>query len=40
MIYENKDKYNGDWKNDKYEGYGIYIWANGNKYEGEWKNSK
>ena len=33
--------YIGDFKNDKYSGQGIYIWADGkNKYAGEWKNDK
>ena len=28
------------WRNDKANGYGIYIHANGSKYEGEWKDDK
>ncbi len=33
--------YSGDFKNDKYNGQGIYTWADGkNKYVGEWKNDK
>lgn len=31
--------YTGDWKNDKKEGYGIYVWDDGQKYEGYWKNN-
>ena len=28
----------GAWKDDKANGYGIYLHANGAKYEGEWKD--
>jgi hypothetical protein len=28
--------YEGDWKNDKMEGYGIYNYSNGDVYEGQW----
>jgi len=28
--------YEGDWKNDKMEGYGIYNYSNGDVYEGLW----
>jgi hypothetical protein len=27
----------GEWKNDKADGYGVYIHLNGAKYEGYWK---
>ena len=30
--------YWGDWKEDKKEGMGTYVWENQQKYEGEWKN--
>lgn len=30
--------YDGEWKNDKMEGYGIYHYSNGDIYEGKWKN--
>ena len=38
---ENKNKrqrYEGDFKNDKPNGRGILYWNDGSKYEGEWKN--
>ena len=28
-------KYNGEWKNDKATGNGIFIYSNGDKYEGK-----
>ncbi len=31
--------YTGDWKNDKREGYGIYLWQDGQRFEGFWKNN-
>ena len=39
-IWENGDKYVGEWKNDKYHGQGTFTWENGDKYVGEWKNNK
>ena len=41
-VYSWKDgrKYEGDYNQDKKEGFGIYTWANGRKYVGEWKNGK
>ena len=32
--------YEGEFKDDKREGKGVYIWKDGEKYEGEWKNDK
>jgi len=29
-IWENGDKYEGDWKDDERVGEGILTWANGN----------
>ena len=35
-YYKNgKIKYEGDFINDKYEGYGKYIWENGEYYIGK-----
>jgi 4-amino-4-deoxy-L-arabinose transferase-like glycosyltransferase len=30
--------YSGDWKNDKRNGLGTYVWEDGQKYVGHWKN--
>ena len=40
MIHADGDIYEGEWKDDKANGYGIYIHVNGAKYEGEWLNDK
>ena len=31
--------YEGGWKEDKMEGYGIYHYSNGDRYEGNWVNN-
>ena len=36
----NKDQYEGEYKNEKREGYGKYIWENGEYYIGQWLNDK
>ena len=40
MYYNNGEKYDGKWKNDKKEGKGIFYYFNGDKYDGEWKDDK
>ena len=37
FIYVDGGVYEGDWDNDKANGYGIYT-RNGRIYEGEWRN--
>jgi len=37
-LFENGEKYDGNFKNRKYNGYGEINFANGQKYVGEWKN--
>ena len=32
---DNGDKYDGNWRNDKMHGRGIYTWADERKYEGD-----
>ena len=39
-VFENGDKYIGEWKNHQYDGNGIYIYSNGEKYVGEFKKNK
>lgn len=33
-----KNRYIGEWNNDKKNGYGIFFYSDGSKYEGEWLN--
>ena len=32
--------YQGDYVNNKKQGYGVYIWPNGKKYLGNWINNE
>jgi hypothetical protein len=34
------DKYDGEYKDDKKNGLGVYTWADGDKYDGEYKDDK
>ena len=38
MYYKNGDRYEGDWKNDKKEGKGIYYYKNGDREMGDFSN--
>ena len=40
LLWNDGDRYEGDFKNDKKEGKGIYYWNDGNRYEGDFKNDK
>ena len=33
-------RYEGQYKDDKKDGYGIFEWGEGKKYKGQWKNGK
>jgi hypothetical protein len=35
-----QETYEGDWSNDKMEGYGIYRYSNGDIFDGEWKDNQ
>ena len=37
-IYPHGGKYEGDWRNGKYNGQGTLTYPNGDKYVGEWKD--
>ena len=39
-IWDNGDKYVGEWKDDKQHGQGTLTYADGNKYVGEYKDHK
>ena len=32
--------YQGEYVNDKKDGYGVYTWADGRKYQGQWMDGK
>lgn len=34
-----QESYEGDWKEDKMDGFGVYYYSNGDIYEGEWKDN-
>ena len=38
MYYSDGGKYDGDWKNDKMNGKGVYYNSNGDKIEGMWND--
>merc|ERR1712048_1552040 len=39
-MYENGDKYEGEWKNGNRDGRGHYVSLDGWNYKGEWKANK
>ena len=36
MTHANDDVYQGQWKNGKANGYGVFVDTNGSMYEGQW----
>ncbi len=39
-VFDNGDRYTGDFKYGKRHGYGTYLWKSGEKYEGEFSYDK
>ena len=39
QIWDDEAKYQGEWKDNKFEGYGIYYYPDGKIYMGQWSNS-
>ncbi|HNU91976.1 MAG TPA: hypothetical protein PKO25_08895 [Spirochaetota bacterium] len=40
LIYASGNRYEGDFKDGKFDGKGVIIFTNGARYEGDWKNDK
>lgn len=40
VKYSNGDIYQGEWKNCKKDGTGLYIWADKSEYYGSWKEDE
>lgn len=40
MIHSDGETYEGEWKDDKTHGFGIYVHLDGAKYEGQWVEDK
>lgn len=38
MSHANGDVYQGEWKDGKAHGYGVFVDLDGSMYEGQWKN--
>lgn len=37
-VHEDSSIYEGEWKDGRKHGYGIYYYGEGDKYEGWWQN--
>lgn len=40
VKFKNGVIYDGEWKGNVREGFGVQIWPDGAKYEGQWFNNK
>jgi hypothetical protein len=40
LIHADGDIYEGEWKDDKAHGFGVYQHSDGAKYEGQWAMDK
>ena len=40
MRYRFGDKYEGEWRHDRFDGRGVYTHDNGDVYEGQWKDGR
>ena len=39
FMYPNNNRYDGEFVENKKEGYGVLQYANGERYEGQWKEN-
>lgn len=40
VRFSNGIVYDGSWRGDSREGYGVQVWPDGARYEGNWHNNK
>jgi hypothetical protein len=40
IILDGGITYEGQWKNNEKQGYGVQKWPNGARYEGQWEEGK
>ena len=40
ITFGNGDYYQGEWKEDKRDGFGVYLSAYGQKFKANWKDGK
>lgn len=40
ITFGNGDYYQGEWKDDKRDGFGVYLSAYGQKFKANWKDGK
>lgn len=40
LHYHNGDVFQGEWKNDRANGFGILIYSNGCRYDGNWVDDR
>ena len=40
MTHQNGDIYQGEWRDGKANGFGVYVDTNGSMYRGEWLNDQ
>lgn len=40
FVWNDGDKYVGEWRNGDFNGHGVYYYSDGDKYDGEWRDNK
>lgn len=40
VVFDDGAAYNGEWRNGKMHGRGVFLWPTGDRYEGEWKDGE